>query len=94
MAILKKINGSYSNDDALYNLMNYILDLNKMPNRIVGGQGVYLNNVAMCINDIRCIFNHSGRQAEHYILSFTNEEASRLTRQTALILGYTLCEFF
>jgi hypothetical protein len=94
MAILKKINGSYSNDDALYNLVNYILDLNKMPNRIVGGQGVYLNNVAICMNDIRCIFNHEGRQAEHYILSFTYEEAQRLCKQTALILGYRLCEFF
>lgn len=94
MAILKKIKGSYSNDDALLNLVDYILDLNKMPNRVVGGQGIYLNNAAMCMNDIRCIFNHSGRQAEHYVLSFTDEEASKLDRQTALILGYTLCEFF
>lgn len=94
MAILKKVNGSYSNDDALYNLVNYILDLDKMPNKIVGGQGVYLNSAYMCMNDIRCIFNHNGRQAEHYVISFTNEEASRLNIQSALIFGYALCEFF
>ena len=46
------------------------------------------------MNDIRCIFNHSGRQAEHYILAFTDEEAERFTYPNMFKLGYDICEFF
>ncbi len=94
MPILKKIKGSYSNDDALFRLVNYILDPNKMPNRLVGGLGVYFYNAAESMNDIRCIFNHSGRQAEHYVLSFTIKESEKINTQNALKLGYAVCEFF
>ena len=94
MAILKKINGKYTNEDAIYNLVNYILDRSKMPDLIAGGQGIHLNQPFECMDDIRCIFNHTGRQAEHYVLSFTDDEMSRFNPYTARVLGYSLCEFF
>lgn len=87
--------GSYSNDDALFNLVKYILNVDKMPNGLIGGQGVPLPYGAdVYMNDVRCIFNHDGRQAEHYVLSFTQEEFKRIDTRNAMELGYAICDFF
>lgn len=94
MAILKKVRGKYSNDNVIQNLVGYIMNFDKMPHRIYGGQGIFMYDAAQCIEIASKMFCINGKQAEHYVLSFTESEINKLTPDIILCLGYEICEYF
>ena len=94
MAILKKVNGKYKNEEAIYNLVNYIFNADKMPHGILGGQGVYMFDAAGCMEFVRRMLGAEGCRAEHYVLSFADHEAVKLKHRKTIELGYRICEYF
>ena len=95
MAILKLKKGTYTNVDATDNLMNYLLDEEKMPSKCFGGNGVSLDNPAGTANTATKVFGQTtGKQAEHFILAFDNDEKCRLNIELILKLAYDICDFF
>lgn len=94
MAMLKKVKGNYSNDNVIQNLVGYILNFDKMPHRIFGGQGIFIYDAARNIEIVNRMFCISGKQAEHYVLSFIESEINNLSAKTLLYLGYEICGYF
>lgn len=95
MAILKVVRGEYKNEAAVDNLINYILNPQKVPGNYYGGQGLSLLNPKMCIQIVKDTFCHNmGKQMEHFVLSFSDRESRRISLDQALILAYDICNFF
>lgn len=89
MANLIIVNKNYTGSTALKNLTSYVLN----PSRTLGfcgAQGVIIKN---CINNMMTVNNyfrvHTGRQAQHFILSFSKNEC--VTKFDAMNLGYKIC---
>ena len=95
MAILKLIRGEYRNSDAIKNLVNYILDINKMPSRCWGGIGVPMGNPVDAMYRIKNVFDKTaGKQAEHFVLAFDSREAENLSPYFMTEIAYEICVFF
>ena len=75
MAIIKLMRKDYRNTDAIDNLVNYVLNIDKMPHRCYGGLGISLNDPAFCMNTVKNIYGQTtGKQAEHFVLIFKQNE--------------------
>ena len=95
MAVLKLIRGKYQNEDAIDNLVSYVLNKEKMPSECYGGRGVSLNNPIYSMKTIKNIYGQvAGKQAEHFILAFDDGEYPNLTLENIYHLAYSICEFF
>ena len=95
MAILKVMRGAYKNEAATENLINYILNPQKVPGNYYGGQGLSLLNPQMCIQIVKDVFCHNtGKQMEHFVLSFADKESRIISLDQALVLAYDICDFF
>ena len=95
MAVLKLVRNEYRNEDAINNLINYVLDDEKMPNRCFGGNGISLYTPAKCMYTVKSVFHQTtGKQAEHFILAFNKNEICSLTIPVISKIAYDVCDFF
>lgn len=95
MAILKLMRDPYTNDDAVTNLVDYVLNENKMPSRIFGGTGISLSAPAESMYKIKNAYDKAtGKQAEHFILAFNQMEQRLLATTFIYEIAYEICEFF
>ena len=95
MAILKIINEGYRNTDAIDKLVSYVLNPNKMPSNVYGGNAISLYTPADSMNRIKTVYGQTtGRQAIHFILAFTHKEISSVTPSILKMLGNDICTFF
>ena len=95
MAVLKLVKGNYRNEDAMENLLAYVLDEEKMPHQCYGGRGVSLVNPLQSMRAVKNVYGQvTGKQAEHFIVAFDKRENPSLTLQKLYSLGYDICEFF
>lgn len=95
MAILIIKNKPYKNENAPECLINYIYNPNKMPHMVYGGQGLSLFSPVNSIYITKNIFCHnSGKQMEHFIISFSETEAGSINIPKFRQFAYDVCEFF
>ena len=95
MAVLKLVRGEYRNEDAMDNLVHYILNTDKMPNACFGGTGVVLSCPSECMYAMKQTFGKlTGKMAEHLIIAFNEDEISNLTIQKIFSLAYDVCDYF
>lgn len=95
MAVLKLVRGEYRNEDAMKNLLTYVLNATKMPHNCYGGRGVSLENPLQSMNAVKNAYGQcTGKQAEHFILAFDRYENPNLTLPKIYNLAYDICEFF
>ena len=91
MANLIINNDPYLNDDALDNVVNYVIRDDKT-HGVIGGQGVLLDNPTWYMKLVKNHFcQDGGKQVQHLILSFDNYE-NYITRIEACQIGYAVCE--
>ena len=96
MAVLIIKNATYENENAPDALINYIMNKSKMSEpQVYGGQGVSVSNPANSMYTVKRIFSHtSGKQAEHFIISFTPYEIAAKHSYAIKMFAYELCTFF
>lgn len=95
MAVVKIVNDAYKNDDAIQNLIAYVLNKNKMPHRSFGGVGIDFRNPAESMMTIKNVFEKSfGKQAEHVILAFDKMETRFLAIPFIEQIAQDVCMFF
>ncbi len=95
MAVLKLIRNAYRNITAPENVINYCLNPQKMSSNCYGGHGISLFDPYSSMLSIKDIFCHNyGKQLEHFVLSFDNDEIQNLSIPKILHLSYAICEFF
>lgn len=74
MVTVKAISGSYDDQRACANVINYIFQYYKTPNDLIGGYGAIVtttNQCVECFEIVKNIFNkQDGRQLKHIIISF------------------------
>lgn len=74
MSVIKIVNGDYKNSDAVLNLLNYITDYCKSEG-LVYGYNVIPEFAAQMFMSVKYLYNKTdGRQAIHFILSFSHDE--------------------
>lgn len=77
MVIFKKIaaQGKYQDDNAIYDLINYICRPDKTPSHIIGGIGVDFQNIADSMVAVSMKFRKFNRlRLHHFILTFNPED--------------------
>lgn len=77
MIIVKKIAaaGKYQDDNAIYDVINYICRPYKTPNHVIGGVGVDFQNIADSMVAISNKFNKNNRlRLHHCVVSFNPED--------------------
>lgn len=95
MAVLKLVRDGYKEHNAVYNLVNYVLDANKMPSRCFGGVGVDLHGPGKSMYRIKNVFDKTtGNQAEHFILAFSENESRMLSTYLIYQIAYEICDYF
>ena len=95
MAVVKVINGEYKNEDAIKNLVHYVLDKEKMPGQGFGATGVSLTTPVESFTLIQNAFGHNyGKRAEHIVLSFSEAEQSGMDRYDLMRAAYDICNSF
>ena len=95
MAVIKIVNDTYRNDDAIPNLIAYVLNENKMPHRCFGGVGIDFRNPAASMMTIKNVFEKEyGKQAEHVILAFDKMESRFLVIPFIEQIAQDVCMFF
>lgn len=88
MPVLKIKNGSYSNEDALENLIQYIQRCGH-----TGGLAVDIENAAEHMQSVKELWHKTeGRQARHFILSFSENEY--LDVYDAMNYGYLISQYY
>lgn len=92
MAVFKLISNPYDTDEALQNVVNYILNPKKSLG-YVGAQNMLLCNPINQINAVqKFYYKQSGKQVWHFIISFDELEAPYLA--AIYFLSYDICSFF
>ena len=95
MAILKLIRDEYVNQDAMYNLVHYVLNANKMPSRCFGGTGISLTSPADSMYKIKNVYDKTtGKQAEQFVLAFNYKESRLLNSYFIEQIAYEVCKYF
>ena len=91
MANLIIVKNEYRNNDALKNVVNYVKKSDKVRGD-VGAQGTLLDNPYYYMDKINRNYQHDGKKAQHFILSFEVEDnTSSLDPMT---LGYEVCALY
>lgn len=91
MANLIVVNNTYTNEDALYNVVNYVINYDKT-NGVYGGQGVLMDDPYFYMEKERNYYKNKGKQVQHFILSFNENEY--VSSYDALQIGYGVCALF
>lgn len=92
MAVLKIVINRYENTNAIANLVNYVLNEEKMPHGCWGGKGISLYAPAETMYAVKNIYDKTtGKQAEHFILAFSKEESAKLTFDLIYKIAYDIC---
>lgn len=98
MPKIKFPKGQYSNAKAIENLINYIFNTNKTPNKIVGSTGVYPIERKRLIKEFIEVQtkyrNCKGRKIIHFIITFSEEESKRLEILDYQKIGYAVADYF
>lgn len=95
MAVLKLVRDEYINQNAVYNLVHYVLNADKMPSGCYGGTGVSLTNPADSMYKIKNVFDKTtGKQAEHFVVAFNKKESRLLTPYYVEQIAYDICKYF
>lgn len=95
MAVIKLTRNTYRNHTAPQNVICYCLNPQKMPSNCFGGHGISLFDPYNSMLSIKGIFcQNSGKQLEHFVLSFDKNEIQNLSIPKILHLSYAICEFF
>lgn len=93
MAVLKIVINRYENTDAIANLVNYVLNKEKMPHWCYGGKGISMYAPAETMYAVKNIYDKTtGKQAEHFILAFSREESVKLTVPLIYKIAYDICD--
>ena len=88
MPILKIVEESYSNKDAMVNVINYIC---RGP--FIGGLGVNPNCAALQMSLVKHVwYKTGGRQVRHFIVSFADNESTDLDELMAY--GYAIANYY
>lgn len=80
MAILKTVNttGKYYDDNARFNVINYIWDKVKTPHNYRFGLGIDISSAARAAEDMRVLAESFGKDSgvrlRHFIISFAHKE--------------------
>lgn len=95
MAVLKIVKDEYRNQDAMYNLVSYVLNVNKMSRRCYGGTSISLTDPAESMYKIKNVYDKTtGRQAELFVLAFNQKEGALLTSYFVEQIAYDICKYF
>lgn len=95
MAVFKLVRDGYKEYDALYKLVKYVLDADKMPSRCFGGNGINLYRPADSMYRIKNVFDKKfGNQAEHFIIAFDDYESRLLSAYHLNQIAYEICDYF
>ena len=88
MPILKIIEESYSNKDAMVNVINYIC---RGP--FIGGLGVNPNCAALQMSLVKYVwYKTGGRQVRHFIVSFAGNEST--DPDELMAYGYAIANYY
>ena len=88
MPILKIIEESYSNKDAMVNVINYIC---RGP--FIGGLGVNPNCAALQMSLVKYVwYKTGGRQVRHFIVSFAGNEST--DPDELIAYGYAIANYY
>lgn len=97
MCYIKQINGSYTNQDACFNLINYATGKHCQSN-IYGATGVLIGNAEEMTNAMKTVKDMygktDGRQMLHFVVEFSKDEINRLDKTKMLQIGYDTCQLF
>ena len=92
MPVLKAVNRPYQKKEDLENLVNYAVKGKDGAYNVYGAQGVLIGDAdsMYCqMEEVKKYFRkEGGRQAMHYILSFSRDEMGYIGTQKALWIGY------
>lgn len=98
MPVFKAINKHYNTQDDLWNLVNYVIADNHCIDKVYGAQGIIksqTDNMYQQMVYVKKYFRkENGRQALHYVLSFSKEEEHYIGIQEALEIGYKVANYF
>ena len=98
MSVFKMIDESYKEMEALENLINYAVKEEHCKEGVYGAQGLLKRNPEEMLQqmyDTKHAFHKTGgRQAKHFILSFSKEEEEFIGLDEALAIGYTVAGYF
>lgn len=95
MAVFKLVRDGYKEQNALYKLVNYVLNENKMPSKCFGGNGINLYRPADSMYRIKNVFDKKfGNQAEHFIIAFDDNESRLLSAYHINQIAYEICDYF
>lgn len=81
----------YKGEDALHNVVSYIIRESKTCGDY-GGQGVLLSDPILCMNAVRKYYQNEGKQILHFWLSFSKYEY--MTVPEAMNIGCEVAKFF
>lgn len=88
MPILKIVNESYFNEDAMVNVIDYICR-----GGCIGGLGVNPECAALQMSLVKCLwYKEKGRQIRHFILSFSNTES--VDHNALMAYGYATAYYY
>ena len=92
MAIFKLVKNDYDTDEALENVLSYILDAEKS-NGYVGGQNLIVDNAIDNIYRERRFFcDKTQKRLYHFIISL--EEYEVIAPNELYLLCYSICNYF
>ena len=98
MPVFKAINKHYNTHEDLWNLINYVIADEHCVEKVYGAQGIVKsqtdNMYQQMINVKKYFRKEEGRQALHYVLSFSKDEEEYIGLQEALEIGYRIAYFF
>ena len=97
MPVLKAVNRPYQKKEDLENLVNYAVKGKDGAYNVYGAQGVLIGDAdsMYCqMEEVKKYFRkEGGRQAMHYILSFSRDEMGHIGTQKALWIGYAFAGY-
>lgn len=97
MPVLKAVNKPYQKKEDLENLVNYAVKGKDGAYNVYGAQGVLAGDAGSMYRQMEGVKEYfrkeGGRQAMHYILSFSGEEMGYIGIREALETGYAFAEY-
>ena len=81
----------YRGDDALHNVVNYVIRESKACGDY-GAQGVLMHNPLLCMDAVRKFYQNTGKQVIHFWLSFSNYDCVAVFE--AINIGRDVASFF
>lgn len=97
MPVLKAVNEPYRKKEDLKNLVNYAVQRKDGAYNAYGAQGVLMGDAEGMYRQMEGVKKYfrkeTGRQAMHYVLSFSREEMEYIGTREALWIGYAFAKY-